>query len=442
MPNYIEKRARRWYAALDIPKDVHGKRRFFQSLQTENESKALRLAAPLVAHWKQEIDHWRGDDETVIEARVWRKLIHEERDPAQRELLRDAVVDRVDKIWQRGAPPPDTRDEEGDPLTMKEAKSQSTTWADADKFGKVALTDSIEIDEHFEEWLADHDVSEKTTSDHRRAMRDLKERFDIPDEVDRRAASDFVRHVLRQRLAPASINRRLTTYRCYWQWMVDRGYLPDNQRNPWERQSVKPREGDEQKRRAFTEEEAGALLASLAKQTHKYPDDLAIAELMAVTGMRVGEVASLTVDDLEFTDEAVWITIPEGKTEAAARSVPVVNKTVASRLKERAQGRGEGYVFQAINGASKENGRESAYKKRVARALDKINDVPEIVANHSWRYRAVKLIEIGGDIERHIADYFVGHKQQGQGLGRYYTGPNPPKLLRAARKVTLPKVLS
>ena len=64
MPSYIEKRRRKYYAVLDIPKSLKaalGRRRFVQSLQTESVSVAERKVPPIVLEWKQMIAIARGD---------------------------------------------------------------------------------------------------------------------------------------------------------------------------------------------------------------------------------------------------------------------------------------------------------------------------------------------------------------------------------------------
>lgn len=61
MPRYLEKRRRRWYATLDIPKDLrqeafNGKPRFVKSLETESLAVAERRVGVLISGWKSEIE--------------------------------------------------------------------------------------------------------------------------------------------------------------------------------------------------------------------------------------------------------------------------------------------------------------------------------------------------------------------------------------------------
>ncbi len=58
MPKYIQKRRKRWYGVMEIPKALHttfNKPRFVQSLETESQSIAEVRVLPLIPKWKQEI---------------------------------------------------------------------------------------------------------------------------------------------------------------------------------------------------------------------------------------------------------------------------------------------------------------------------------------------------------------------------------------------------
>jgi hypothetical protein len=64
MPDYIERRRRRWYARLRLPKDVQdhfgGKLRLIQSLGTEDRTIAERRVHAVIGRWKDQIAHARG----------------------------------------------------------------------------------------------------------------------------------------------------------------------------------------------------------------------------------------------------------------------------------------------------------------------------------------------------------------------------------------------
>jgi uncharacterized protein YcgL (UPF0745 family) len=58
MPQYLQKRRRRWYAILEIPKELRttfGKPRFVESLKTESLTEAESKVLRIVYEWKQQI---------------------------------------------------------------------------------------------------------------------------------------------------------------------------------------------------------------------------------------------------------------------------------------------------------------------------------------------------------------------------------------------------
>ncbi len=69
MPSYIQKRRRRYYAVLEIPRalrPVFGKARFVQSLETDSRVVAERRVLAVVGAWKQAIAEARGDGDMKV----------------------------------------------------------------------------------------------------------------------------------------------------------------------------------------------------------------------------------------------------------------------------------------------------------------------------------------------------------------------------------------
>jgi len=81
--------------------------------------------------------------------------------------------------------------------------------------------------------------------------------------------------------------------------------------------------------------------------------------------------------------------------------------------------------------------RAQLVSQRLQRLLDQVNQDPTIVANHSWRHRARTLLERAGILPS-VADWFVGHARQGEGLSRYSQGPSQEQLIEAAKAIPLP----
>ncbi len=77
MPRYLQKRRRRWYAVLELPRDLRkklGKTRLVRSMATESLTEAERLVLPVIARWKSELDAVRAGKTSSLDklASEWR----------------------------------------------------------------------------------------------------------------------------------------------------------------------------------------------------------------------------------------------------------------------------------------------------------------------------------------------------------------------------------
>ncbi len=90
MPSYLQKRRRRWYAVLEIPKSLrprfHGKVRFVQSLETDSQTVAERRVMPVVVAWKKEIATARNEP-VDDDAAYWRRALRNAKTEEQRQLI-------------------------------------------------------------------------------------------------------------------------------------------------------------------------------------------------------------------------------------------------------------------------------------------------------------------------------------------------------------------
>ena len=292
----------------------------------------------------------------------------------------------------------------------------------------------VEIEPLIEPWLAEATTSQKTKDMHRSALRLLAKHHPTAQEVTRKAASAFVRDVLAVGRARTTVNKMMSSYNGFWRWLVDRGELPEDARSPWERQRL-PMKVTEPARVALSEDDALAYIRLVAQTVNKHPDDLAYVLLQAVTGLRADEAAQLRPGDVLFDDHGVaWISIREAKTKAGVRTIPVVDKTVRDELQARLGN--SDWLFEHLT-ADLYGNRAQSLSERLNSLLDKVNDDPRLVANHSWRHRARTLLE-RADISPSVADWFVGHARPGEGLSRYSQGPSKEQLIEAARAIPLP----
>ena len=318
------------------------------------------------------------------------------------------------------------------------AREQGATSDDALKFHSIATGAETPISQYVEIWLGDSSISDKTKSEYLNAFKELSAEFEIVEEIDRRKASEFLRNTLSPGRAPDTVQKKLAAYSGYWRWLMLNGYLPDDKRSPWEGLKPKKSEDISQKRRAFTEEEAKAVLEKTKERHGKFPDDFDVSLLLAVSGLRLEEAAKLKVEDCTDKGKVVWLNIKEAKTEAGKRRVPVVDTAVVQVLKDRLEDRnGEDWLFPALKARSY-NKRSHTLSQRLGRTLRLVVKDKSVVASHSWRHRARTLLE-QGDVNPWISDWLMGHSRPGEGLNRYSKGPSNQQLIDAIKHVVLPE---
>jgi integrase len=413
--SHLWKRGQTYYAQLNVPKDVQkalGRAKLAQTLKTDSETEAKRRARPIIAHWKELIENARGNTDLSVRAQVWREALRKTGSEEEARLLKALITDEAYDLEAEGVP-------------FQEVK----------QFHDAATGKRTPLKEYLEKHLTETGIKEKSKDERRRAFDELLAHHKTIEEIDRRKASTFLDDVLRPGKAKATVNKKISAYSMYWQWMIDKGILPEDHRNPWLRQMKKPKIGEEQPRRPFTEDEAREFFVEVLKSADRFPGDLVISKIMAATGMRLEEVCSMAKEDVTLKGDIAWIYVPEGKTMSSVRKVPVIDPWTVGEINARLSAEPE-YIFEGLS-ANKYDSFGPAVSKRLGRRLRKVTDDPELVAGHSWRHTVSTQLEHGG-VDRSTADWFVGHKRPGESLGRYSKGPSDEQLLEAARSITFP----
>lgn len=108
-----------------------------------------------------------------------------------------------------------------------------------------------------------------------------------------------------KKFKPATINRRLAALRSYFSWAIDEGVIsedPVRVRNVEEPQTAP---------RSITERQYHRLLRAAQKDGSKR--DLAIIQVLRHTGLRVGELCALELDDIELSERKGKVVVQSGK---------------------------------------------------------------------------------------------------------------------------------
>ena len=171
MPNFLQKRRRRWYGVMEIPKALRphfNKARFLQSLETESLTVAEVRVLPLVIEWKKALAVAKGggtgtDDELLA-------TIMKVRQDAQRLKGQGNSDDVIQMIHEDGAYNRSWNEERGEFVTDDEALANAVS---------IIHGSSLLLREHIEDYLASRDVAPKTTDMQRRDLKLFAQTFEF-----------------------------------------------------------------------------------------------------------------------------------------------------------------------------------------------------------------------------------------------------------------------
>lgn len=399
MPRYLEKRRRRWYAKLDIPKALRpalgGKPRYVESLKTESLTEAERLAPILVARWKAELDAVRSGSPvptsgTREKAMAWREALDKAK-PDEREAIELVLSDQAEKV--------------------EEANSGAGR-----AFYKIATRQWQETSEHVEEWLATLDNEPKTVDMKRADLARFAARFRVTRKVNRKAVQKWVyelQHV--EGLSLSTIRRIVSACRVYWKHLQRLDIVPDDTA-PFLDVVPKRKRGSKRtlasKRKPFTPHEVVNILNAAL---HK--GDLPLARLIWLgmwTGCRIEELCSLKVDHAQ----GGLLRITDAKSEAGWREVPA-HSMLSPGLAWLCSNSSDGFVLSDL-GWNKYDDRSNAVGKRFGKLKLKLGFGRQHVF-HSLRHTVTTQLD-GAMVPEAVTARIVGHEIQTMTYGVYSSG--------------------
>jgi hypothetical protein len=207
MPRHIQKRRRRYYALLDIPRDIRhafdGKPRFVKSLQTENLDTAQRRVGFLVGGWQAQIKAARaqlGTGNLIEDDAQWYRKHLPLMTPEDREAIEDNLQEHAEKM---------------------EASAPGSGVA----FYKRSTGQLVDTLSHLDEWIATlHATNEpKSRSMKRSDVARMAQRFPVLTDVTKREVRRWVTELADPAgdapIKPATISRILSHCRGYWLYL-------------------------------------------------------------------------------------------------------------------------------------------------------------------------------------------------------------------------------
>lgn len=126
---------------------------------------------------------------------------------------------------------------------------------------------------------------------------------------------------LAERVSPATVAKHYRSLQQLFRWLVEDGEI---RASPMER--MRPPAVPEQPVDVFTDDELRALLSTCRGNTFENRRDTAILRMLIDTGMRAGELAGLSVEDLDH-EQSVAFVLGKGR---RGRAVPYGAKTADS----------------------------------------------------------------------------------------------------------------
>lgn len=314
--------------------------------------------------------------------------------------------------------------------------------AQALRLADLALGRVVPIDDQFELFAKEQGLKSRYEGRCRRAVARLKawmiEHRGTDDArlVGRPEVSAFLRSLIDSGLTTPTVNSLSSSLRVYWKWLANEGSLADA--NPWVGQA-KPRLPDEAlgKKRGYEDDEIVKLFNG---KTYRTLHDL--MRIGALTGMRINEIASLTVANT--AGDA--FTIEQGKNANAARVVPI-HKDLRPIVRRRSAGKQPSErLFDELTGSAKReisaraSLRFTEYRRRMGIDVRKEGQRQSDIDFHSWRrWFATKAEQAGHPV--HIISAVTGHSagRESQVVKTYSGGPSMEQKRAVVDSVKLPK---
>jgi integrase len=409
---YLEQRRRRWYACHDIPANLQGtigRRRFVQSLETEDRKTAQRRAAILAVRWLSEIEKARTGtpDHLEKDALYWRKVL-EDIPEELKEVAEEAMVQELRATVDRAAAAAGIVDD-SDP-----AYEELPEFADIQRKIAIATGKLVRLDEHLEEYLATLSNEAKTVDMKRSSILKFCHEFPYIQDVKRKEVQRWVNKQGQEGKAIATIRRSLSELRGYWAYLVSIEAASENNM-PFEKlampkASKKDRNGED--RKPFKPAEVVKLLNAAEERGDRDLADL--IRLGMWTGARIEELCALKMSKVGDG----YFDIEDAKTKAGWRQVPIHSEleTTMGRLMGASR---DGYVLSGLL-PNKYGDRSNAIGKRFGRLKADLGFGPGHVF-HSIRKTVATLLDNAGVPENVAAD-ILGHDKPTMTYGLYSGG--------------------
>lgn len=454
--DHLEWHGRQWRAVFRVPRHlvpIVGKTVFKKGTGTDSRGEADAIAWPFIRECK------------AIVKEAQRKLKAAPLDPVTASALEDRKTRGilVDVIIKDELPGDreflDRVDAEHfGPKAERIAREHSP--AKAREYHGIVRGERTPIPVNVDRWIAELEsdgIAKRTAKHYRNCVRELatvagQEGLPLTLEAfGRRHAGDFIsKRFIQPKAHHKTSAKFISALSTYWRWLESRGLIPVGTDNPWLRQpkpkAPKPQRGSKahQKERPFTDVELATLLDPRASA-----GDPTLADFMligALSGMRIEEIASLRVEDVDTKTQTMAVT--EAKTDSGVRTVPI-HRQIEGIIKRRTAQKASGdwlfpelpeYPPESLSERSMVVSKRFVTYRRVLGVDERVEGKRRSLVNfHSFRRsfirRAIDALHAGaaGYDQWTIADV-VGHDRGAMGLDMtmgVYPGPASKEAMKA-----------
>jgi integrase len=416
--NYLRMKDNTWMVVVEIPHHLRKRARqarFKKSLGTDSLAEANRLKLPWVAEYLRRLAELKAG---VSDPRA--------------ALMQEAL--EFNNAYELASPEEQTVEPQKDRRftfiereeilsTIKErAKAIAEQYGDetGKTFLGVAEGTATPLANLFEGWLAEFQGAEQTRNQHRASVLEYigwaGAQISV-EATDRRKAGEYIAHRIKTSgLSRRTIERQKSSLSSLWKWLISRGHA---QSNPWTGHAV-ARKSSRPMRRGLEEDTLLKLLKT-SYGSDKYvtvlPDLLRLALL---TGARLSDLCDLRISDVKKKPDGYWLSIERGKTEAAARDIPLHKageKIIARRLRTST----DGYLFSGIKPGGPDNKRSWYVSKAYRRFRDEAGVSGRGEDFHALRHTFIEMME-GAEAAESTVKLLVGHKRSSMTYGHYSKG--------------------
>lgn len=399
---YLVRKGNVWWVKIDVPKDCQAqlaKRNWVETTGTGDIPKAKQR--------RDQIERQVKDLFKAVRAGTY-----------QQDTAADLGAS-LRQAWMTA----DTHSEPGefsekDMLVMSAEETSGTVPDHQQHTFAAAWTGQEDTDKYVDDWLREARLSAKTTYE----WRGLTARFQRWAQknklklagINRRNAGRYVSEELAP-MHPATAAKHISCLKGYWAYLLRRDHVNKAHGNVFADQLQPQRAsgGDKNtklKERPMTRDEVKKLVAVQDTEKEQALADLSL--VAALSGMRLGEILSLTKDALVTHDCIRCFDLSKAKSEAGVRIIPV-HSGLAQVVDGRTEKGGTLWPeFEALTGASVSK-RFATYRRK--HGIDeKAEGRRRALTNfHSLRRTFITLARHSGMNEATIGQV-VGHEQEGK----------------------------